>query len=218
MGRARGVPRHRSVAHGPLPGHAAPLPGSCRVTARLPTVLCQGRPVFAACIDSALRNAPAPVGRSPRAPGPVFSRSMHRDAARQAPGDRQPHLGRASGAASPWAMHGATTAGGSARDGRPWPGRAAAHGDGRQRPVAGVDPARPQRHAGAPRRGALSCGWRPPVVPSRTPTGGDVRRGLRAEIAQLVEHATENRGVGSSSLPLGTTTPDAVIERKWLSW
>ena len=58
----------------------------------------------------------------------------------------------------------------------------------------------------------------PPVVPSRTPTGGDVRRGLRAEIAQLVEHATENRGVGSSSLPLGTITPGAVIERKWLSW
>ena len=38
------------------------------------------------------------------------------------------------------------------------------------------------------------------------------------EVAQLVEHATENRGVGSSSLPLGTTTLDAVIERKWLSW
>jgi hypothetical protein len=31
-----------------------------------------------------------------------------------------------------------------------------------------------------------------------------------AEIAQLVEHATENRGVGSSILPLGT-------RRKWLS-
>ena len=75
---------------------------------------------------------------------------------------------------------------------------------------------------------AVPGGWRawwvefavggPPVVPSRTPTGGDVRRGLRAEIAQLVEHATENRGVGSSSLPLGTITPGAVIERKWLSW
>ena len=29
--------------------------------------------------------------------------------------------------------------------------------------------------------------------------------GLRAEIAQLVEHATENRGVASSILALGTT-------------
>ena len=26
----------------------------------------------------------------------------------------------------------------------------------------------------------------------------------RAEVAQVVEHATENRGVGSSTLPLGT--------------
>ena len=39
----------------------------------------------------------------------------------------------------------------------------------------------------------------------------------RAEIAQLVEHATENRGVASSNLALGTT-PRSVIERKWLSW
>ena len=46
----------------------------------------------------------------------------------------------------------------------------------------------------------------------------------RAEIAQLVEHATENRGVASSNLALGTkpgTEPagrKADIERKWLSW
>ena len=43
-----------------------------------------------------------------------------------------------------------------------------------------------------------------------------------AEIAQLVEHATENRGVASSILALGTKerAPDgrAAIERKWLSW
>jgi hypothetical protein len=44
----------------------------------------------------------------------------------------------------------------------------------------------------------------PFVVRFRPPTGGDVRRGLRAEIAQLVEHATENRGVASSNLALGT--------------
>ena len=39
----------------------------------------------------------------------------------------------------------------------------------------------------------------------------------RAEIAQLVEHATENRGVASSNLALGTITRVG-IERKWLSW
>jgi hypothetical protein len=46
-------------------------------------------------------------------------------------------------------------------------------------------------------------------------------RSGRAEIAQLVEHATENRGVASSILALGTTHPvcqPVVIERKWLSW
>ena len=78
-------------------------------------------------------------------------------------------------------------------------------------------PGRPPTTGSAARPASLADEG-PPVVPSRTPTGADVRRGLRAEIAQLVEHATENRGVGSSSLPLGTTTPDAVIERKWLSW
>ena len=39
----------------------------------------------------------------------------------------------------------------------------------------------------------------------------------RAEIAQLVEHATENRGVASSNLALGTNRI-SVFERKWLSW
>ena len=41
----------------------------------------------------------------------------------------------------------------------------------------------------------------------------------RAEIAQLVEHATENRGVASSILALGTTVAGGrTFERKWLSW
>jgi hypothetical protein len=41
----------------------------------------------------------------------------------------------------------------------------------------------------------------------------------QAEIAQLVEHATENRGVASSNLALGTTGRSVVVdERKWLSW
>jgi hypothetical protein len=46
--------------------------------------------------------------------------------------------------------------------------------------------------------------------------------GRRAEIAQLVEHATENRGVASSILALGTSRfvgwTGGVFERKWLSW
>ena len=43
-----------------------------------------------------------------------------------------------------------------------------------------------------------------------------VAGGQRAEIAQLVEHAPEERGVASSNLALGTTT--GVNGRKWLSW
>ena len=37
--------------------------------------------------------------------------------------------------------------------------------------------------------------------------------GLYAEIAQLVEHATENRGVHSSILCLGTRGRGSVVER-----
>ncbi len=37
--------------------------------------------------------------------------------------------------------------------------------------------------------------------------------GLPAEIAQLVEHATENRGVHSSILCLGTRGRGSVVER-----
>ena len=33
---------------------------------------------------------------------------------------------------------------------------------------------------------------------------------VKAEIAQLVEHATENRGVASSILALGTSRPDGL--------
>ena len=43
------------------------------------------------------------------------------------------------------------------------------------------------------------------VLSSPSPTGGQSLVGHRAEIAQLVEHATENRGVASSNLALGTT-------------
>src|SRR6185436_1242177 len=44
-----------------------------------------------------------------------------------------------------------------------------------------------------------------PVVSSDPPTGSRRLVDHRAEIAQLVEHATENRGVASSILALGTT-------------
>ncbi len=46
---------------------------------------------------------------------------------------------------------------------------------------------------------------RPAVVSSAAPTDSRKLVGHRAEIAQLVEHATENRGVASSNLALGTT-------------
>ena len=68
---------------------------------------------------------------------------------------------------------------------------------------------RPERRLGrrqdAP-DGSPSLKGRPePVVSCGSPTGGQSLVGHRAEIAQLVEHATENRGVASSILALGTT-------------
>ena len=45
-----------------------------------------------------------------------------------------------------------------------------------------------------------------PVVSFHPPTGSRRLVDHRAEIAQLVEHATENRGVASSNLALGTTS------------
>lgn len=57
------------------------------------------------------------------------------------------------------------------------------------------------------------------MVSFHPPTGSRRLVGHRAEIAQLVEHATENRGVASSILALGTTLIGGRnIERKWLSW
>ena len=57
------------------------------------------------------------------------------------------------------------------------------------------------------------------VVSSAPPTDRRSLVGHRAEIAQLVEHATENRGVASSNLALGTITPVMGQHgRKWLSW
>ena len=58
-----------------------------------------------------------------------------------------------------------------------------------------------------------------PVVSSDPPTGSRRLVDHRAEIAQLVEHATENRGVASSNLALGTTHGwTDRFGRKWLSW
>ncbi len=73
----------------------------------------------------------------------------------------------------------------------------------------------PGRDAGRSRRPTSTrpspgSGRRPPLDPAPVltfrPAGGRRdRSGARAEIAQLVEHATENRGVASSILALGTT-------------
>jgi hypothetical protein len=57
------------------------------------------------------------------------------------------------------------------------------------------------------------------MVFSDPPTGSRRLVDHRAEIAQLVEHATENRGVASSILALGTTLEGGWnFKRKWLSW
>ena len=43
-----------------------------------------------------------------------------------------------------------------------------------------------------------------------------IQRRPHAEVAQSVEHATENRGVGSSILPLGTPSLNQVsIRKRW---
>ena len=84
--------------------------------------------------------------------------------------------------------------------------RRRASGDGSVVPPAGVP------------RVPRGLDWRRGLVVSSGPPTGRRRPGdNRAEIAQLVEHATENRGVASSTLALGTITRVG-IERKWLSW
>ena len=75
-----------------------------------------------------------------------------------------------------------------------------------------LTPSVPGAGASPPRLPPLRTPWYP-AARRRAPAGTRVR----AEIAQLVEHATENRGVASSNLALGTNTW-SVIERKWLSW
>ena len=65
---------------------------------------------------------------------------------------------------------------------------------------------RGRRDPGGARVGeAILDGPARPVVSCSPPTGSRRLVDHRAEIAQLVEHATENRGVASSNLALGTT-------------
>src|SRR5207344_5347 len=71
---------------------------------------------------------------------------------------------------------------------------------------------------GDPGIGLVLDGPARPVVSCSAPTGSRRLVDHRAEIAQLVEHATENRGVASSNLALGTTLRWADLRRKWLSW
>ena len=95
----------------------------------------------------------------------------------------------------------------------------------RLRALTGERPLDPGDVAGAdgphltsrPRRRRL-LGLGTSCYPSSRRSGRRVRKVHRAEIAQLVEHATENRGVASSNLALGTSTGSAASERKWLSW
>src|SRR4029077_13181590 len=62
-------------------------------------------------------------------------------------------------------------------------------------------------HPATVRREPRILDWRAGLVVSSGPPTGRRRPGdNRAEIAQLVEHATENRGVASSILALGTIT------------
>ena len=68
-----------------------------------------------------------------------------------------------------------------------------------------LDPPTPGAWRGSTRGPALLDGPARPVVSCAPPTGSRRLVDHRAEIAQLVEHATENRGVASSNLALGTT-------------
>jgi hypothetical protein len=49
--------------------------------------------------------------------------------------------------------------------------------------------------------------YKPPLPQAASRAHGN------AQVAQLVEHATENRSVGGSIPPLGTMTPSAVFRR-----
>ena len=71
----------------------------------------------------------------------------------------------------------------------------------RSPPTISIRPRRPDLPGACPDVDGLAR----PVVFSDPPTGSRRLVDHRAEIAQLVEHATENRGVASSILALGTT-------------
>jgi hypothetical protein len=91
-------------------------------------------------------------------------------------------------------------------------------------PVSGV------RAVGCPRaaRRSRPCPVQPPHTPARQVVAlipwdaVDARIGGRGEIAQLVEHSTENRGVGGSSPPLaiartraaGLSGPRQILRRR----
>ena len=79
------------------------------------------------------------------------------------------------------------------------------------------------RAIASPARRPIPGGWTARMVTGREParfsglTGSDAN----AQVAQLVEHVTENHGVGGSIPPLGTTSlrlispiPDVVASRR----
>ena len=53
-----------------------------------------------------------------------------------------------------------------------------------------------------------SISYKPRALPE---AGRLARRRSAAQVAQLVEHATENRSVGGSIPPLGTISPSIVV-------
>ena len=115
-------------------------------------------------------------------------------------------------------------AAGADRDCQATAGAAAHTGAGnatvRRQVERGERPRGPRGRAVGPVGGAAwQCRGLRAVVSCHPPTGSRRLVGHRAEIAQLVEHATENRGVASSILALGTTYRGGrIFERKWLSW
>ena len=64
------------------------------------------------------------------------------------------------------------------------------------------------------------AGWtaKETTVRDRPRFGGRARLRANAQVAQLVEHVTENHGVGGSIPPLGTTSPNfAETDLVWAS-
>ena len=66
---------------------------------------------------------------------------------------------------------------------------------------------------GLPDLRPIKTGWTAKIATARAPLArGADRRFSWAQVAQLVEHVTENHGVGGSIPPLGTINGDAGVQ------